>query len=412
MTFIVWGIRNMTMVTVEQLREQIHLVQSLTRVELRVAVVQEFIEVIHLSEQPTFIISEGNQLLEQLVSKAEERKVRVLSGAFGSYYFGIHWQGLAYLLGPFCIEQPIDDYKFSRLLNQLDLELDAQLILEAYLDQRAIFEPDVMRNWGKLLGSFLTTQQIPIQAFPSVTSMKPIQENSINAEIKKFLVDDVISTRYEIEQLWIKAISAGDETDLRRVVNQYGEQTRMPPRVKSSLQDKKFLAVTLNSIGTRAAIAGGVSPQIADSLSLRNVKLIEQCNNYDEVIKLSEDLPFQYCKMVNWYSVRKYSALIRSTITLILSNFQSSMGLIKLAEELKVSPEHLARQFKKEVGYTVSQYTHHAKIRESLPFVISEQYGIEAIAEKLGYCSAPYFRKVFKEVMKCTPLEYKRANTQ
>ncbi|MGL6312848.1 helix-turn-helix domain-containing protein [Vibrio sp. WXL103] len=396
----------MTAVTVEQLRDKVDLVQSLTNIDLRVSSSQLSLDQLYLSNQPAFIAHEGRRLLGELEQMPQQREVRLLVGWFDSYYLGVHWQGIAYLFGPFCIEKYDQGVNYSQSLSYLSLDMESRFLLESYLDQRAIFEPKKMEQIGKMVGSYLTTAEIDVQSYvkPANSPIKPA--GSVQQELSKFASDDMIELRHRVEKRLLKAITLGDKQVYQQITKEYANKIRMPTRVKSSLQDSKYLAVTSNSISARAAIAGGVSVQVVDALSMRHIREIESCDSHDEIEKLWHTIPLNFCQLVNWYSTRRYSGLIRSAIELIRTQLQTTPGLTLLAEQLHVSPEHLARQFKRETKQTVAQYTNRLKIQESLPFIVDRQHSIDEIAEQLGFCSAAYFRKVFKDVMGTTPAQY------
>ncbi|GEA61178.1 hypothetical protein VCO01S_23710 [Vibrio comitans NBRC 102076] len=382
------------------------LVQSLTNIELRISSVKLGFDELNLTNQPQFIVHEANQLLKQLEQMPEQHKVRLLEGWFDSYYLGIHWHEVAYVYGPFCIEKYGKGVDYSNALNYLDLDLESQLLLESYLDHRAVFEPTKLKGLGKMLGSFLTSKEIEVQTCSKPSNRGLNEKPDLGEELDKFSKASRLELRFEIEKRWTKAISMGDEQTYLRILEENVDRLRMPTRVKSSLQDRKYLAVSSNSIAARAAIAGGVSLQIVEALSIQHVREIEGCNSSKDIETLSYKIPLNYCKLVQRYNLRQHSPLIRLAIEKMRSNLSNKVSLTKIASQLDVTPEHLARQFKKETGHTVSKYTNRLKIQESLPFLAGKQLTVDALAEQLGFCSSAYFRKVFKDIMGSTPTQY------
>ncbi|MFQ7263326.1 MAG: helix-turn-helix domain-containing protein [Lachnospiraceae bacterium] len=63
----------------------------------------------------------------------------------------------------------------------------------------------------------------------------------------------------------------------------------------------------------------------------------------------------------------------------------------------------LSRQFHREIGRTLTEYIHGAKMEEAEKLIVSHQYSLVAIANMLGYSSYRYFAKVYKKYRHCPP---------
>jgi len=83
------------------------------------------------------------------------------------------------------------------------------------------------------------------------------------------------------------------------------------------------------------------------------------------------------------------------------------MTMEKVAEICGVSRNYLSSKFKKETGLAFPDYINGLRLEKSKLLLRTTTSTISEIAYKTGYNSAIYFNKVFKEVEKCTPGEYR-----
>lgn len=345
------------------------------------------------------------------LEEPQNQQVKILQGHFQNLYFAFHHQETAFLVGPFCHDSNHDDY--TSQLARIDMPIETRYLLDAYLQKRLILQTDVLECLGKAIGAILINQDIVVESFSADNQnslgakFQDLCATPINAQLDKYILEDEVEKRYAIEHKLCSVISSGDLVSLDALLKQVNGKLRIPSRVKISVTDWRYLAITLNSIGARACFHGGVSASIVDYVSSRNIKLIDRIDNLAQFEQLQATVMREYCQIVQRYSLNHYSALIKNSIILLRQNLnQDAQGLATLAAELNVSKEHLARQFKKETKQTISQYRNQLRIEESLPFLVTKQHSVESLAEQLGFCSTAYYRKVFKQVMGSTPATY------
>ena len=87
---------------------------------------------------------------------------------------------------------------------------------------------------------------------------------------------------------------------------------------------------------------------------------------------------------------------------LIDQNYLIFPSIAKIAERLKVSHEHLSRQFKKDYGLSPRTYLHKLRIAEAT-FRLSRGHEIIDISEDVGYNDLSRFYKQFKKTTHTSP---------
>lgn len=92
---------------------------------------------------------------------------------------------------------------------------------------------------------------------------------------------------------------------------------------------------------------------------------------------------------------------------LIEENLEGGLSLDLLSDELHMRPDVVSRMFRQMMGKGYSEYVKERKLNRAIE-LMGEGYSIKDTAEQLGYSSAQYFIRVFKENYGVTPYQYKK----
>ncbi len=79
-----------------------------------------------------------------------------------------------------------------------------------------------------------------------------------------------------------------------------------------------------------------------------------------------------------------------------------------LAKECFISESRLYHLFREELHTTPVAYKNEMKILRSMEYIKTGYQTVEEISEMLGFRSAAYFRRVFKDITGLTPTEYRK----
>lgn len=89
------------------------------------------------------------------------------------------------------------------------------------------------------------------------------------------------------------------------------------------------------------------------------------------------------------------------------NRYRTIQGIEEVAGWLKVTPEHLARSFRKEQGLSPSEYLTRQKIQAAANELLSTDKSIERIARENGFSNGNYFAKVFRRYTGVSPGTYR-----
>ena len=102
-----------------------------------------------------------------------------------------------------------------------------------------------------------------------------------------------------------------------------------------------------------------------------------------------------------------YGITIRAAIAYIKSNYAKQIGLHQIASYLYIHPAYLSGQFKRETGYTITDYISNYRILQAKRLLLDSRNKIYWIAEQVGFHNQRYFSQVFKRTVGLTPAQYR-----
>lgn len=109
-------------------------------------------------------------------------------------------------------------------------------------------------------------------------------------------------------------------------------------------------------------------------------------------------------------SLKSTKKLMEKAREFMASNFHTNLSLDLVADHLHISPEHLSREFKKEIGENFIDYILKLRIAKAKEYLQQGSYKTYEVANLVGFHDEKYFSKVFKKNTGFTPSEYKFRN--
>ncbi|ABR46771.1 helix-turn-helix- domain containing protein, AraC type [Alkaliphilus metalliredigens QYMF] len=103
---------------------------------------------------------------------------------------------------------------------------------------------------------------------------------------------------------------------------------------------------------------------------------------------------------------------ISQIVQYINTNYQTPLTLSSVAQNFFVSQYYLSRTFKQATGFTFVEYINNIRIREAQRLLRETNHKVIDISEAVGFGSISHFGRVFKEVTRFSPLNYRRLNTE
>lgn len=94
----------------------------------------------------------------------------------------------------------------------------------------------------------------------------------------------------------------------------------------------------------------------------------------------------------------------------IKSNYNQNITLSILSDKFEISPSHISRLFKTELKTNTVTYINSTRVAAACDLLVNTNLSISEISEKVGFNHQHYFNRVFQELCKTTPGEFRRSN--
>lgn len=225
--------------------------------------------------------------------------------------------------------------------------------------------------------------------------------------------NNVHHNTYDQEMREFGSIENGDLIQLEKSLQEDYDGT-IGTLAKDPLRNLKNLGIVLVTLASRAAIRGGLSPEISFSLSDSYIQQIEECKDLALVAPLAHKAEFQYAEMVHEIKEKQKGILkkqknprINKCKDFIFSHLHDRITLEDLAAEADCNPNYLSQLFKECEGISISGYILQEKINRAKNLLIYSDYSYIEIATYLGFSSQSHLGTQFKKHTGYTLRQYR-----
>lgn len=213
---------------------------------------------------------------------------------------------------------------------------------------------------------------------------------------------------YEQEAGKLEAVQNGDVEGVKRWrreswVGEYGKVANDP------LRQAKNLAVITIVLASRAAIRGGLLPELAFSMADGYILHMEESMDIPQVDRIAGQAELDFAREVEKLSRPdgEKNLLAERAKDYIFKHLHRNIRLGELAGELGVHPNYLSALFHRAEGVTVQQYIRRQKIQQAENLLKYSGYQINEIANYLSFSSQSHFAECFKKATGMTPVQYR-----
>lgn len=177
---------------------------------------------------------------------------------------------------------------------------------------------------------------------------------------------------------------------------------------QSPVHSAKVSCIVFCSIVCRAAIEGGLSPEVGYSLGDAYIQSALDANTIDEISTICATMYDDFIHRVHRMRENpKYSQPIQRCCNYIEMNINRNIHAQELAEMVGYSVTYFTRRFREETGFGISDYVKFARIERAKVLLKSTKESIQEISDQLGFSTRSYFGQCFHQVTGMTPKEYR-----
>ncbi len=199
-----------------------------------------------------------------------------------------------------------------------------------------------------------------------------------------------------------------------------GDKTRAESTLKDLLTDLltktagdkatiKIRVLELASLSSRAAVEGGAD---AEQVMVK----LQDFNNEVNRIERIEEFFFKVHKVIEEFldgifklADKKHLSLVNNARNYIMENYHKPLTIKSTADYLFISPSHLSRLFRLELGCTFNDYLTRVRVEKAVELMKKPEFSVEQASKAIGFKSQSYFAEVFRKYIGVTPLTYKNS---
>ena len=211
-------------------------------------------------------------------------------------------------------------------------------------------------------------------------------------------------TPYETERLFYSCITAGNVTQVQRLMQSLLQQTVVAGKLSTDpVRQMQYWAICCITLATRSAIQGGLDETTAYNLSDESILQIDRMRDQQEMLLFLQKLCVRFTSMVrDSRALKDAPAAVRKCLHIIETDLHGKLTAALLAERCALSPDYLCVLFKKHVGLPLNAYIRRRRLLAARDLLLTEK-PISEIAYDLGFCSESYFIRCFRQQFGETP---------
>lgn len=307
-----------------------------------------------------------------------------------------------YVIGPI-FTNDMSDQILSEYLRNYTLSIPLKKGLTSKLQMIPVVIFTTLQRYGLMLHYSVTGQMISDSDITQDHSLQT--ENADNFE--QWRTGQIHGT-WEIEQHLLQIVKDGNINLLnsKKIFATSGQPGILCPG--NPIRQKKDEMIVLTALCTRAAISGGLLPEVAYTLSDFYIQRLENAKTVDEIMNCSFEVIRDFTTRVHEQKQNSnYGKSTQACINYIDFHIFSKIQLAKMASELGYASYYLTACFKRDTGISLNEYINRRKIEKAKDLLLSSNIEIKALSEKLCFSNSSYFCSIFHKFTGMTPNEYR-----
>ena len=213
---------------------------------------------------------------------------------------------------------------------------------------------------------------------------------------------------YAAERALLDMVRNGDLNYAEAFSNSSLLSSGVPVSGPDPLRQVKSSITVFTSLVCRAAIEGGLSPEEAYSLGDAYIQRAENARSQQELLNLPATMYDDFIRRVHRCRTNpRYSPMVQKCVDYIDLHLEQKIQAADLAAQLGYDDYYITRRFKRETGYSLTNYIKFAKIERAKVLLQSTRLTVQQIADGLGFTTRSYFIQCFKAVTGRTPTAWR-----
>lgn len=219
---------------------------------------------------------------------------------------------------------------------------------------------------------------------------------------------------YEAEREMLRMVEKGDYQHIEEQISKMYTMGTMGKLTGRGSDRQLKNAVLVNIIlFSRAAIRGGLSPELSMTLTDHYFQAVEDSRSISELTEIAKTMEMDFVRRV--YKCRTengYSPAVQSVCDYIELHVEDEIKLEPMAKSLGYASYYLSKKFKAETGMKLKEYILEKRLERARFLLKNNELAISEISSRLFFSSPSYFTENFRKYTGITPKEYREARNE
>ena len=307
-------------------------------------------------------------------------------------------------LGPFFVDNTIP-YNLDLSLLQKGVSRMLRRQVLDILKTLPVISWNLMLDYAIMMNYCITESQVSPSDFRYFSHMEESSLSHDKLNIENYSVHGT----YQAEQTMLQMVRDGNlellsYLDTMATTGQLGKLSNgdFLRQMKNTVE----VSITLFS---RAAIEGGISPELSYNLADQYFQAVESCNNLGELTPIASTMHRDYVERVHKCKMQQYSKPIIGCCDYIMLHLEEDISIADIAKHTGYSDYYCSKKFKKETGMTPAEYIRLKRLEAAANLLITSNDEIQEIAARFHFGSQSYFTDSFRKTYGVSPRKYRAA---
>ncbi|WP_175638358.1 helix-turn-helix domain-containing protein [Metabacillus schmidteae] len=312
------------------------------------------------------------------------------------------------LIGPFSTYE-ITESMILGLMKDYQLPITIQEELVLYFSQFKHLNQNEIFSLCRLIYYLIYKKNLdPEHLKTYIEDPLKFESTDIEALIRDRRINESFHMDYREEQLIWQCIKEGNKERLQDHLNNIKIEGIGTLSKLSQIRNIKNHAIISVALATRAAIDGGLYPEIAFTMSDFYIQKIEETLELKKINLINQDCLFSFVDRINENKNNNQSKPVQVCKNYIFNHIFDQISVQDLAEKVNLNQVYLSQLFKKETGYPIGKYIQIEKLKESQKLLIQTDLSVADICMMLQFNDQSYFTSIFRKYTGQTPNQFRK----
>ncbi len=348
--------------------------------------------------------------LKKTVASLPERMIWEILDALGIRLLLFKSETHVFLLGPY-VTKPFHEKQIMPVLMLHHFPAAYTPSLQLYYSAFPLVQDQELVHTIRALLAVLSPSDADFGFQNVITSdLETIQKSRPSRYQTRFDYK-TIQRRYELENRFLQMIEDGETEHVLDAFDDMAIAQQNNSRYMNAAYSSPDVSMSIiRALSRKAAERGGAPLMEINEITQHSVQTSIGVISNRALMRSLHAMILELTQAVRRHkeSEGKYSPPIQKVVSFLRMNFSQSLELDEIAKVAGFAPSYLSRQFKEEVGMTISETIRKLRCDQAARLLKETDLSVAEISAYVGYPDNNYFVKVFRKEYGAAPTEWRK----